>query len=490
VIGAGGRSAPRSAAATVAVLASCAVFWLYRSWLLDPFLRYDDFNFLTKSRTWPEFWTNVWLPMNDHAMPLSRFSAAVLMQAAQTPSAIPHLAALQCVLAVIGGMWLIYRFVSRELQHQVYGLLALIAWGVTGAYYECVTWYSASFFVLSLDAMMLGLVAAQQWQATRRAVWAAACTTCCALAPGWYAGGALAGPVCALYVLTEPRVPTEPPAAMRLVRSRALRALIPMIGTVAFFAVSLPRTAESIVHAEHYRGKTVFQAFDPIAGTENTLRTLADNQIIGAFGIYRSSAFDWPVVLAIDAVLVGLAVLWWRIANSRRLIVVGLAVMLTSDLLIYSARADWDYVRQVHRWTRYHLFPHLGLVLVFAGGLPVLGQRLFHPLATGRLSYRQVIGLVMLIGGLSFIHTPRTAGSHMHIAEVTELMQRMDRVEATCRRVRISSEIARQALGFQQMPLGYRGDNAWELLRCSANPRPISIQDAVIVLNAAEHPGQ
>ncbi len=137
---AGNARAPRFAATLLAVLGSGVLVLLYLPWLRDPFLRYDDFNFLTKSRTWPEFWMHVWQPMNDHAMPLSRFASAVLMQIAWAPSAIPRLAALQGVVATLLGMWLIYVFVSRELGHVLYGLLAMVLWGVTGAYYECVAW--------------------------------------------------------------------------------------------------------------------------------------------------------------------------------------------------------------------------------------------------------------------------------------------------------------------------------------------------------------
>ncbi len=337
--------------------------------------------------------------------------------------------------------------------------------------------------MLSLDTILLGLIAAQAWREGGGWVLATACAACCASAPGWYAGGVLGGPVCALYLLNLPGDQVTRSAPWR---SRLARAAVPLLGTVAFLAVSLPRTAQSIVHAEHYQGKTVFQAFDPVAGAANTLRTLADNQIIGAIGVYRPVAFEWPAVCTIDAVLLVTTIVWWKIVPYRRLVLVGLAIWLASDLLVYSARADWNYVRQIHRWTRYHLFPHFGLALTFVAGLPALNHRLFVLRPSGRLSYRQVAGLLLLIGLLALCHVSRTAGSHIHIAEATELMQEMDRIQAACRRAGISDDTARRALGFRQMPVGYRGDNAWELLRCSMKPRQISVEDAAVMLHAVK----
>ena len=131
----------------VGLAATAAVVLLYLPWQLEPHLRHDDFSFLSTSRTWTDAAANLWLPMNDHAMPISRLSAAALMSL-ERPQALPAVAQLHGLLGVIAGMWLIYAFVRRELGHPFYGLIAMSAFGVTTSYYECVTWYSASFFML------------------------------------------------------------------------------------------------------------------------------------------------------------------------------------------------------------------------------------------------------------------------------------------------------------------------------------------------------
>jgi len=256
------------------LLANAAVFALYARWISLPLLRFDDFNFLTLSRTWDGAIAALWQPMNDHAMPMCRLAAAVLMHLVPGQSAIPAFAQMQGPLAVVLGMWLLYLFVRRELGHTFYGVIAMTMWGVTTAYFEAVTWYSASFFILSLDMLLLALLSAQRWRRSGRWYHLVFCAMWCALVPGWFGGGILAGVWCALYLLPSGRggpqegLPATPsPRAFprgRLVS--VLPAVAPLVGSVLFLVVSLPMTAGRIIHAGHYRGKSVFDAFHPVDG--------------------------------------------------------------------------------------------------------------------------------------------------------------------------------------------------------------------------------
>ena len=99
---------------------------------------------------------------------------------------------LHGVLAVIIGMWLFYWFVRVELGHPFYGLLAMIAWGVTTTFYENVTWYSASFFTLGLDVTLVALLAAQRFERSRHWSALALCAACSALAPAFHSTALLA----------------------------------------------------------------------------------------------------------------------------------------------------------------------------------------------------------------------------------------------------------------------------------------------------------
>jgi hypothetical protein len=235
--------------ALLGVAACAALLTLYSRWLFEPHIRYDDFQFLTRSRTWNDAAAHLWLPVNDHAMPLPRLLAAVLMDVVPGQSFIPLAAQLQGVLAVVIGMWLLYVFVRRELGHPSYALIAMIGWGVTTAYYECVTWYSASFFIFSLDTTLVALLAAQSWRRSGRWSSLAVCVIGCALASAWYAGGILAGVFCVIYLLGS-RVREHQSPRIRFRLPIAIAA--PLAGSALFLAISLPLTAGRIVHAEHY----------------------------------------------------------------------------------------------------------------------------------------------------------------------------------------------------------------------------------------------
>src|SRR5207247_1316816 len=92
----------------------------------------------------------------------------------------------------------------------------------------------------------------------------------------------------------------------------------------------------------------------------------------------------------------GIAVAWWwRPVPHRRLLVLGLGMIVLSYLLVYSARGEWSYDGQDQTaamntpvWGRYHLIPQLGLTLLLVGGLPRWEGRRFVLDPSGRLSPR------------------------------------------------------------------------------------------------------
>lgn len=475
-----GGSRSRGALALGSV-ASLAVLLLYVPWIAEPHLRYDDFDFLTRSRTWHDTWTNLLRPMNEHVMPMARLSAGVLMSFTPRQSTIAGAAQFHGVLAVVIGMWLLYAFVRRELGHPFYAVIAMTLWGVTSTYYECVTWYSASFFTLALDTTLLALLAAQAFARTGRAGWLGTCAVCAAAAPAFHSTALPAGLWCALYLLHALRGQF----GVGPWKSIALAAT-PLLGTLAGVTASFYVATDQIVRASHYRGKTIFGAFDPLAGLENTLRTLADNQIPGVFGFWHKTwIVPWPAVLASTAALAVLAAIWWRRTSDRRLLWLGLAILLVSDVMVYSARADWSYERTVHNWTRYHLFPHLGLVLFVVGGLPRFAGRWFA-LVPDRLSGPQTIALLALLAAAVACHWPRTHRSHIFFPSQVALMERVERVDAACRRFGIGGPTAREALPFVKFPLGYERDNVWEFLRGSPAPIPVTVEDARARLQAVK----
>ena len=114
----------------------------------------------------------------------------------------------------------------------------------------------------------------QRWRQTGRYRYLTLCALGTALAPAWFASGILAGPLCCLYVLLSggkgEAAPSRP--VLRLI----LISLVPLLGSLFFLGVSLPRTGQRIMHLQHYQGKTALQAFNPFLGALTTARSLVE----------------------------------------------------------------------------------------------------------------------------------------------------------------------------------------------------------------------
>ncbi|HEY7423623.1 MAG TPA: hypothetical protein VH682_05205, partial [Gemmataceae bacterium] len=245
------------------VFAVCGAFLLlYARSLVSPVVFYDDFPILVQSRTWEGTRDGLWVPQNEHAMPLGRLLCFALECLAGRLPILPFLTCLVGPFAMLLGLALVYLFVRRETGHPLYALLALVLFGVTTVYHQAVWWFAASFAILVLDTMLLGLLAAQRWRQTGRISYLFLTVLASLLAPGWFALGVLVGPLCCLYLLpwcVGPASRAGPGPSVPL-GSRGLLALAPLLGTALFLAVSLPLTAQAIMHLEHYEGQTAVEA--------------------------------------------------------------------------------------------------------------------------------------------------------------------------------------------------------------------------------------
>jgi hypothetical protein len=466
------------------VALSLASFALYARWVVRPYLAVDDFQILQRSWTWQQTRDGLWEPANEHAMPLGRLTTFGLVRATGGVAAVPYLAALQGPLAVLAGTLLLYLFVRRELGHPFYGLAAAALFGVSTVYEQAVYWFSASFSVVTLDTLLLALLAAQQWRLSRRPVFLALSVLGTALAPAWFASGILAGPLCALYLL----LPEGHAAAAgkwwrALVRS-ALVALVPLLGSALFLAVSLPRTAERIMHLPHYEGETALQAFHPLKGLQYTFWSIVENLLLGQLGI-SSVNVPFGLAVAVWPMLLVLGAWWWRGAPAgRRQMLLGLGLIFTGYLLVYSARAEWGYAGYMNRpnWSRYHLLPQLGLALFLAAGLPRwAGAWKLRP--DGMLRWGQVGALLALVLMLAVVQYQRTRWTPWAPDDDTQLqaLRRVDEADAVCRRHRIGVTTAQAVLGWRDIPGGGRRPenrlNCWDFLRGSPDPDPSMTPD-------------
>lgn len=461
-----------------ACLAACA---LHAYPILHPWLFDDDFAVWVGSLDWPTTARNLWLPWNEHAMPLGRVTTWALVQLAGKATAFPQLASLQGSAALLVAMWLVYLFVRRELGHRFYGLVAMILFGCTLKYNEAVFWFTASFSVLALDTLLLALLAAQAWQHKGRWEYLVACAVACFFAPGWSGVGILAGPFCCLYLLL---------GAVRHGWKRMTAALVPCLGSIAFLALSLPYNLERIEKAEHFHGKSALEVWAPLSGLELTGRTIVDNLVLGM------NALGWtcprPLVPLFLMALALAGWCWWRQPSagvSHRLMLLGSGFIVLTYWLIYSFRSAWPYETMMVGWTRYNLVPFLGLVLFVVGGLPGRRGTLFQLDPSGALSAGQIKALGLLLSLLCLLQLPQGIFGHMRRdpdpAPQQAALRQVERIDELCRLHHISAATACAVL--ERLEIPYSGAptpriNGWELLRGSDEPRPISVDEARALL--------
>ena len=464
-----------------ACVASIALY-SYTFW--RPVLLQDDFQIVAPSVTWQRTWDNLWRPQNEHAMPVGRVLTFAMLYLAGRPENYPLATALQGPAALVVALLLTKQFVQRELEHPFYGLLAMILFGVTAVYQQAVFWFAASFSVLTLDMLLLGLLAAQAYRLTRWWPYVLLSALWCLLAPCWFASGVLAGPLCCLYLLLPPRA---------LSWRRAAAAAGPLVGTAVFLAISLPRTAKTIMTLEHYEiyETNALDAFQPGKGLLMTLRSIVENLLLGVVGIWEVRV-PVPLVIVALLVLVGVGVWWWRQAPCKRFLVLGLGLIGASYQLAYSARAglatDTSLIGVA--WSRYHLLPQLGLVLFVVGGLPAWAGRRFMLSEDGSLTRKQVRFLLGLIGILFLIHLPRGLIGTIRVeplpfefgkshivtpAAQQAALREVERVDARCQEQGVSAAAAQRALPWLEIPGSTPRDkpgrfNGWRLLKGSATP--------------------
>ncbi len=510
----------RYASFFLTVAAFLAAALLYVRPLSCAVLSQDDFQILAQSWTWPKTAAGLWAPNNEHVMPLGRLLTFAVVQLAGRPTALPLAGVLTGVVGLFLTMALAGLFVRREMGHPFYGLTAGILFGVSAVYQQAVYWFAACFSVFALAFLLLALLATQRYRTTGEWRWLLACIALCALAPCWFATGILAGPFCCLYLLPRKddggRGKDEATTASRRFSSFLLPPsfflkLTPLLGTAAFLAVVLPMTLPTIQHLEHYDANhtTALEAFQPLTGAWNTVRSLVDNFALGAVGVSGVTVGSLlaPPILA----LLAAAFFWWlrRSASpQRRLILLGVDAILGSYLLIYSGRAAWGYdgyapqgspwqlapaVADPSRipmytptWSRYHLQPQFGLVLLICAGLSARADRWFRLRSDGRLTKGQTTALASLLGLCLLIQAPRGFACYYAAnPRQKSTLSLIERASDFCREHHIATSAARRELGRLHMPESTTIIDGWEFLRGSDDPKDWSQEEVRNLLETA-----
>jgi len=111
----------------VPMVFACVAAWIpYSRALIAPVVVLDDYEILAQSWTWDKTVNGLWLPQNEHVMPLGRLLTFVLDHLASRLTFLPVTATLVGPVGLLGAMLLVYVFVPREMGHPFYGLLALV----------------------------------------------------------------------------------------------------------------------------------------------------------------------------------------------------------------------------------------------------------------------------------------------------------------------------------------------------------------------------
>src|SRR5579871_350628 len=92
------------------VLTCAAVLFLYIRSLAAPVVFYDDFQILTQSRTWERTRDGLWVPQNEHAMPLGRLFCFALECLAGRLPVLPFVICWVGPLSLLAGLFLVYLF--------------------------------------------------------------------------------------------------------------------------------------------------------------------------------------------------------------------------------------------------------------------------------------------------------------------------------------------------------------------------------------------
>jgi hypothetical protein len=462
--------------------------------ILRPFLYGDDFQIVVASWTWQDVRSNLWVPQNEHSMPLGRISTYVLARLAGKQTNVPLVLALQGPLALIAAAVLVYLLVQRETGQPFPALLAMMLFGINSHYEQAVNWFAASFVVLGLDTLLLGLLAAQRWRQTGRPAYLALSALWCLMAPGWFGSGVLAGPLCALYLLVSPRPVRkgERPFSWRPLNGATLRqavrrilvpALVPLLGTIISLAITLPLNGKQIANLPRVEqpGTPAWKTFAPLTGLEYSLRAMVDDMIPGAMGL-KTGAHAIPTVAVVWLFFLAFGVLWWLLSSHRPLLILGLGFILLSDEAIFTVRAYFPY-EDIHSASRYQLFAHLGLVLFICGGLP---RPFIKAVNTTPLRLLD-LAAVVLLGFLLWTQWPQageSAGTPPQSAAQYGDLDRVQKMDERCDEHHIDRTTARQALpewavyGTGRREWYGRLISGWDLLRGSREPQAMTIDEA------------
>ncbi len=250
-------------------------------------------------------------------------------------------------------------------------LVAVALFALTPAYFEVVAWYSASSFAWALLFTLLAMRCSVEMRGadTRRACWGAAMSALAA--PACSAIGLLAGPAAALVAWKGRDLGERPRLRAAAWASTPLAGSLAYLGLMSLFRYHAVLISSSRRMLDLGNGLTC-AARGPFYLVATSLLGVSD----------ADRWMPWGVELTFFALALAAALVLARRSAWGRWVVVGLVLLLGGYVITFCFRTWLAGVGSTLRFSRYHLFPQLGLVLILATALrPWLARLDARPLA-------------------------------------------------------------------------------------------------------------
>ncbi|MFO0946346.1 MAG: hypothetical protein U1D30_10420 [Planctomycetota bacterium] len=376
----------------------CLWLILFRDRWLNPYILYDDKDYLRASATWEMTRSNLWMPYNDHLVIPTRVISFLCVQISNE-STRPLVCSLVVIPLYLITLILLFFFARREWKSDAAGLLAVGFYALTTCQREIIQWYSASLWLTATIALLMSLLLVGDFGAPLRPWRFLAASGLCFLAPFSYSMGLLVGPLTSVWVLLKRN--------LHGVTRRLLASALPTISTLLAVSLIVPILLQ-FSGANHYvvGGSRAFgETIDYLNGIYYSMQFAVDLLFLRNLGIFRTMNVTteptWYYVALFPIPVVAFVLLLRLRPKAVRLLPFGLFVLASYALTI--PFRTWVNYGDLVYWSRYQMVPQMGIALLMTGALCHL-----FPKATGmgRWSLRpgQTVGLIALASLLFTLH--------------------------------------------------------------------------------------
>ena len=358
---------PRRHWPIVAVWSVILVLWLamFRERWSRPEIKYDDYHYITIGATWSSTTRNLFNPFNEHFCVPTRLLTWGLCATVE-PSRLPGALAVAGMLLFASAFVPLFVFVRRECNSPAMGLLAVSIYALTPVHQEVVMWYSASQWCWALVLLLVALLMVPAGVVRMTAWRLGGVVLLAAIAPFTYAVGLLVGPVTSLYLIVR--------RCVGQLAARPACCVLPALATVVVVLTLACWKGPDIARRAKYGGRRPADAIAPLSGVLYGMRSTVDTLVLRNLGfrpVSRLPRVCYAVVFLI--VIFGLGELIRR-AVRPGLLILGWTLVLLPYAMMLPFRV-WVQYEDFTLWSRYQLFPQLGVALIVCGAVAEFGPR-------------------------------------------------------------------------------------------------------------------